>query len=243
MKLCFDNLIVETTRKCNMQCEHCMRGEAENADLDLDKFAAFIKDVESIGTITFTGGEPTLNINAIKFVLHMVKALEIPVYSFYIVTNGKIITAEFLNAMIDWYVYCIECGGEPEICGVALSQDEFHEYIDPENEAKLRALSFYRPDDKKTRNWKRVELIDLGNARNLVSNPKRDPMRYPPTVEPLNDTLTVYDGQITFTVDGDILFDCDYEYESTDEIKACDWTNAVEMFNRMANDPDYIFPI
>ena len=103
-----------------------MRGNAENEDLNLDKFAAFIKDVDSIGSVTFTGGEPTLNINAIKFVLHMCKALEIPVYNFYIVTNGKEITAEFLNAMIDWYVYCIECGGEPELCGVALSQDEFH---------------------------------------------------------------------------------------------------------------------
>lgn len=243
MKLAFDNLIVEVTRKCNMCCAHCMRGNAENEDLNLDKFAAFIKDVDSIGSVTFTGGEPTLNVNAIKFVLHMCKALEIPVYNFYIVTNGKEITAEFLNAMIDWYVYCIECGGEPELCGVALSQDEFHEDIDQENVAKLRALSFYRPDDKKTRSWKHTNLIDLGNARNIVSVPKRDPMRYPPTVEPLNDILTIYDGQITFTVDGDILFDCDYEYESTDEIKACDWTNAVETFDRMANDPDYLFPI
>ena len=68
-------------------------------------------------------------------------------------------------------------------------------------------------------------------------------MRYPPTVDIINDTITITDGQITFTTDGELLFDCDYEYESTDEIKACDWNNAVETFNRMATDPDYIFPI
>jgi len=243
MKLCFDNLIIEVTRKCNMCCEHCMRGDAEDSNLNLDKFTEFINNVDSIGSITFTGGEPTLNINAIKFVLHMIKTLNIPVYSFYTVTNGKKITSEFLNIMIDWYVYCIECGGEPDLCGVALSQDEFHEYIEPENIAKLRALSFYRPDDKKTRNWSQVQLIDIGRARNIVSNPKRDPMRYPPTVDIINDTITITDGQITFTTDGELLFDCDYEYESTDEIKACDWNNAVETFNRMATDPDYIFPI
>ena len=172
MKLCFDNLIVEVTRKCNMCCEHCMRGDAENSNLNLDKFTEFINNVDSIGSITFTGGEPTLNINAIKFILHMIKTLNIPVYSFYTVTNGKEITSEFLNIMIDWYIYCIECGGEPDLCGVALSQDEFHEYIEPENIAKLRALSFYRPDDKKTRNWSQVQLIDIGRARNIVSNPK-----------------------------------------------------------------------
>lgn len=243
MKLCFDNLIIEVTRRCNMHCEHCMRGDTECTDLNLDKFAAFIPNVDSIGSIVFTGGEPTLNIEAIKFVLHMIKALNIPVYSCYIVTNGKEITSDFLNVMIDWYVYCIECGGEPELCGVALSQDEFHEEIDPENIAKLRALSFYRPDDKKTRNWKRAELIDLGRARNIVSNPKRDPMRYAPTVDIINDTITVTDGQITFTVNGELLFDCDYEYESTDEIKACDWNDAIETFARMANDPNYTFPV
>ena len=243
MKLCFDNLVIETTRKCNMCCAHCMRGDAENTDLNLDRFAEFIKNVDSIGSITFTGGEPTLNIDAITFALHMIKALEIPVYSFYIVTNGKEITSEFLNAMINWYVYCIECGGEPDLCGIALSQDEFHEEIDPINAAKLRALSFYRPDDKKTRSWKNGGLIDLGNARNLVSNPKRDPSRYPPDVDILNDVITIMDGQITFTVDGEILLDCDYEYESTEEIKACDWNNAIETFHRMATDPNYEFPI
>jgi hypothetical protein len=68
-------------------------------------------------------------------------------------------------------------------------------------------------------------------------------MRYPPTVEMFENTITTTDGNITFTVDGEILFDCDYEYESTDEIKACDWNNAVETFGRMANDPNYVFPI
>ena len=242
-KLTFDNLVIEVTRKCNMHCAHCMRGEAENSDLNLDRFASFLKDVASINSITFTGGEPTLNVDAINSILHMCKTLKIPVYEFYIVTNGMEITSKFLNVMIDWYVYCIECGGEPEMCGVALSQNVFHAHIDPENVAKLRALSFYRPDDKKTRSWKNGGLINLGRARGLVSNPLRDPMRYPPDVDMYDNHINITEAPITFTVNGEILFDCDYEYKSTDDIKICDWNNAVEMFTRMATDPNYTFPV
>ena len=30
-----DSLVLEITRRCNMSCEHCMRGEAQNIDMDL----------------------------------------------------------------------------------------------------------------------------------------------------------------------------------------------------------------
>ena len=30
---------------------------------------------------------------------------------------------DFQSREVHWYVYCIECGGEPEMCGVALSSD------------------------------------------------------------------------------------------------------------------------
>jgi hypothetical protein len=243
MKLDIDGLAVEVTRRCNMHCAHCMRGEAKNKDLDLDRFTSFLKDVRSINSITFTGGEPTLNVDAINHILHVCKALSIPVYYFYIVTNGKEVTSKFLNAMIEWYAYCIECGGEPEMCGLALSQDEFHDDIDRENIAKLKAFAFFRAEDKKISNRKETSLLNLGRARSLVSNSRRDPMRYLPEVELHGDTIYVTDTEITFTVNGEILLDCDYEYESTDDIKACDWNNAVEIFTRKATDPNYTFSI
>ena len=32
-KLICYNLMLEVTRRCNLQCEHCMRGEAQNIDM------------------------------------------------------------------------------------------------------------------------------------------------------------------------------------------------------------------
>jgi len=33
-KLTFESLAIETTRRCNMKCAHCFRGDAQNVDID-----------------------------------------------------------------------------------------------------------------------------------------------------------------------------------------------------------------
>ena len=34
MDICLDYLVVEGTRRCNMKCPHCLRGNAQGADMD-----------------------------------------------------------------------------------------------------------------------------------------------------------------------------------------------------------------
>lgn len=232
-KINFDTLSIEVTRRCNMACPHCLRGDAQDIDLNEAKLRVFLSQVESINSIVFTGGEPTLNVSAINAVLDMCKQFDIQVYGFYVVTNGKSISDEFLSAMIRWYSYCLSCGGEPECCGVALSKDPFHDKIYDENEALLSALSFYRPDDK---NFFRNNptLIDLGRARNLTACRKREIAV--PSLEPeiCGSSIFVPDSVIAFTVNGDVLCDCDYEYESTDDFKICDYDNAAEALAQIA---------
>ena len=29
----YDNIMIEVTRRCNLRCEHCMRGEPQNIDM------------------------------------------------------------------------------------------------------------------------------------------------------------------------------------------------------------------
>ena len=241
MKLNFQDLAVEVTRRCNI-CAHCMRGEAQNADLDLEKFDKFIENVSQIGTITFTGSEPTLNLPAIRHILEVCKEREIPVYNFYLVTNGKKIENDFLILMVEWYAYCCECNGcEPECTSVALSQDEYHESADYSSIQKLKAFVFFNMEDKKT-DWDRYHLIDIGRARSIDNHVKRNPRYCHPIVEE-DDEIRIYDSIITFAYNGDIILDCDYEYESTNNLKACDYSNALDEFHKMATDPDYEFMI
>lgn len=233
-KINISEMIIETTRRCNMHCAHCMRGESENKDLPDKYLKNTLKQINAIDSIVFTGGEPTLNIACMTNTLNYCKEYKIPVYSFYVVTNGKEITDEFLTTMIRWYTYCIQCYGEPEICGVALSKDDYHDPIPPENEAKLRALSFYRPDDKDTRNWSHPSLLNLGRARNIRNVPLRERLKSEPTVETYDDTITVSECPITLTVNGDIILEGDYEYDNIDDIYLCRYDKLTETIENIA---------
>lgn len=33
MELCLESLVVEITRRCNMKCPHCLRGNAQRVDI------------------------------------------------------------------------------------------------------------------------------------------------------------------------------------------------------------------
>lgn len=53
-----ENLVLEVGRKCNLRCEHCLRGEAEELTMPIETAKAILDGISAIGFITFTGGEP-----------------------------------------------------------------------------------------------------------------------------------------------------------------------------------------
>ena len=220
MDISIYNFVLEVTRRCNMACPHCMRGEAENCDITPEIIDAALEGVTNIDSIVFTGGEPTLNIPAIEYTLQAVKARGIYVGSFYIVTNGKVITEEFLNACIRWYAYCYSCDSEccKELSGVAISKDVFHEDIPEENEGLLRALSFFDGESKKT-DWSKAYLYNKGRAKNLTSFKKRpDGWTDSIDVERTDDGYVVSEGALTITANGEVMPFCDYSFEEVKDV-------------------------
>ena len=237
MKLCFDQLAIEVTRRCNMHCAHCLRGQAENKDLSPAYLHQLLDQTESIGSLTFTGGEPTLNLPIIEETLRYCKKNKIPVYDFYLVTNGKKITSRFLTLMIKWYAYCLECGGDGECSGVALSKDIYHEPINPHNETMLRGLGFYHPEDKQN-DYDKYPPLNLGNARYLAQT--HEPLRLDEIdTEREGNNIRITDTTVTLTAEGDLLADCDYEYSDPYSIWICNVKNATTTFGRMASDPNF----
>ena len=87
-KICAYNAIFEVTRRCNLSCEHCLRGDAQNLDMTKETVDKVLDHIESIGCLTFSGGEPTLNIPIIRYIFSEIWRREIPLDSFYVVTNG-----------------------------------------------------------------------------------------------------------------------------------------------------------
>ena len=215
MKIQYDGLVFEVTRRCNMACAHCLRGEAQCLDMSDEIIDKALEDVTCISHIVFTGGEPSINVHAIRHVLDVCKEKGIDVGGFFVATNGKEVSMDFIHVMIDWYAYCQDY--DSEYCSLALSRDKFHDPIDTKNIQILRALSFFNEEEKAT-DFDRYEPIALGRARSLTT--VRDVRRYAPTVDydSMYDVLLLDGGEITVTADGLYLPYCDYEYAEVQDI-------------------------
>lgn len=100
MKFILHDLAIETTRRCNMHCAHCMRGESQNVDLTPDIIDAFFdnNEFERIDHICFSGGEPTLNPSIIIYTIDKIIRENINVCEIAMVTNGQIFVPELVEA-------------------------------------------------------------------------------------------------------------------------------------------------
>lgn len=98
-KLTFDDLGIEITRRCNMTCGHCLRGEAENVHLSREYVDQLLAQTEMIGALDFFGGEPTLNVDIMEYILDQLYERGIPVLQFGMVTNGLICNDRIINVL------------------------------------------------------------------------------------------------------------------------------------------------
>ena len=119
-----------------------MRGNAEAVDISLRHITNLLRHVRYIHHFNITGGEPSLNVRAIRHILERVRAYDITVNDFYIVTNGSATSRseEFIEACAALYEYQEE---KEQDSGhmLEMSDDRFH---DPaEHAATLAALSPY----------------------------------------------------------------------------------------------------
>lgn len=89
-KVVFNQLTIEVTRRCNMACGHCLRGDAENVDLTNMDINDILDQAEAIGRLIVTGGEPVLNLRAIQHLVNEIARRGIPVMRGQIVTNALI---------------------------------------------------------------------------------------------------------------------------------------------------------
>jgi len=197
-KVMIDNLIIEVTRRCNMSCGHCLRGEPENIDINMADVRAVLEQVKSLGTITFTGGEPTLNVPAIEQTLALAKELNVAVENFYIATNGKQVPERFVITCLQWYAYC----NDNEISQVALSNTEYHQCEDVYDGGLLKGLSFFG-----LRNAIPTRYTREGRAAEFRDGrlPEKE------EVELDDDVIS---GDIYLNCEGNVIIGCDWSYES-----------------------------
>lgn len=246
-KLHVYNLILEVTRRCNMSCPHCLRGEPENKDMQPDTINAVLANIASINTISFTGGEPTLNPEAIRHTLDTVKRNKIPIQNIFIAINGSQVTDEFLKICDDWHSYCITSSYNPPEdtygldlekwqkrfthedlseniigCTLTVSSDNFHDIIPMENLIKLATRNYVYNLKANTKTFDQHSAI-IASGRAL-DNFDSTWLRQPIQTELEYD----YDGtdsdqcrieELYINVNGDILTNCDLSYDDQEKYR------------------------
>jgi len=214
-----DQLIVEVTRKCNMQCPHCLRGDAENKTINIDYVRNLFSQVDSINTLTITGGEPSLAPKKISEIVEVAREMDIEINSFYMVTNAKRVTPLFIKAIKDLYNFC----SDNEASMVQVSNDGYHEF-EQENfdflEYKFKHYSNGFGNLISFKNRETGEQYDAlleGNAElNVACNREVKINNF--QIDEYDGDIQVYgEAQIYLNAIGDVLPECNLSYESQRE--------------------------
>ena len=169
---------IEITRRCNMSCRHCCRGDAQDFDMSMSVIRNLFRRVNFIGVIGFTGGEPSLVSNVLANTLRLAKKYKVRILSFQIVTNGKEVSDEFVQVIKDWYNYC----EHNMSTNIFISIDKFHEKVNYE-----RLLKEF-PDIAKTRDlevvfaegrlWNRSKLPKISEGEVIIIDNHIDSILY-----------------------------------------------------------------
>lgn len=178
-KLTFEDIIIETTRRCNMKCAHCFRGDAQSVDIDCRYIDNLLDQTEAIGYLEITGGEPTLNLDGLKYLLNGLCKRGIPIFGFSMITNGLIYNEELIN-MIKWCkkiidVSCENCisaksgkynpAKEIGRCSIGISLDRYHEQHDI-------CMDHYQKYKDTLANYADVHIIAHGNQLHKIGRAK-----------------------------------------------------------------------
>lgn len=152
MRLYYSRLQIELTRRCNQSCIHCCRGESQNMDLTKEIVDAFFEknDIYYIGTLLFSGGEPTLNGKMLEYIVDKIIENEITVDMFMLGINGLSYSDELVNGLNKLRDYILLKSERKRHCPglLMVSQDQFHKEADHEVVEKLKKLSYFSPIDK-----------------------------------------------------------------------------------------------
>ena len=228
-----DTLALEVTRRCNMCCDHCLRGNAQNLDMDttiVEKIARLVHP----GDVTFTGGEPSLNISAIQKYFELAERYDTLPYDFFVATNGLTNQEELAITLLKAYPKM----EEKDMCCLTISVDDFHERfwddVDPTYNSIFEGLSFFDPESKHHQTdgsddyrW----IIPLGRAKGNFDDNERTTFMFEPSnnmtdmcnnaeisYSKKNDTFTIRFETLYISANGVISDVCDIAYETLDEL-------------------------
>lgn len=206
-------LVIEVTRKCNIRCEHCMRGNPQRKEIANATIDKLLEGVTSISNVTFSGGEPSLNVPAIRYFTKAIKARGILLSGFLVITNGKKASLELVHALLELYTL-VEPFERKERCTLLISNDQWHEAQCNSKEAQelYEGLSFFRMEQRRD-----YQVIAEGRAKNWGG--RSTPLQSIIVGLDEDGNVTAIEDTVYVNVLGDVIPSCDMSYQSQEKYK------------------------
>jgi len=201
-----DSLVIEVTRKCNLKCSHCLRGDAQNIDIDEKHIGILFSKLDYINLLTISGGEPSLVPKKINKIVSLAKKHNVGIGNFYIATNAKEKNSTFILAIINLYAYC----SDNEISQVNWSNDGFHE----NGEDQIELLSVLKFASAKYENYAFSYAMVLKQGRSKNGSEVK-----PYFLQVDDDSVT--EGEVYLNCIGEIISGCDWSYKNQAKHKIC----------------------
>ena len=240
-KLKFSHVTVEITRKCNLLCTHCMRGEAQDLTISQDILDNFFSQVEAIDEVFFTGGEPLLELDMIDYVVDCIAKYNVKIERLALLTNGTIKDRRILDIYNKFLT-----NGHDRTARLTISDDDFHN-----RKTSKEANEFYKKYNTNQDIWINVaeleisalegykHLVYAGRAVDLINKNKKSLIEknyiftYPFSKNQNHRIHIDDDGfigcAICLLANGNVGYDNDIDYHSHDLLS----------FGNIANKPLY----
>lgn len=107
---------IELSRRCNLDCSHCMKGNSENLSISINLLNKFFDEVKSANILVISGGEPFMCYEEIKSLIEIIKNKKVLVPKVVIVTNGTIYDERIYKLLEENF----------EEIGINISIDNYH---------------------------------------------------------------------------------------------------------------------
>lgn len=126
------SLAFELTRRCNLNCPFCSKGDPQNMDITKEIIDKTLDEVQNlyIEDIRLSGGEPFLNPDMIVYLLSEIERRQIVVRSLFAFTNGTIQDPRIRDAFERCAKYIAKVDNFPAVQGILSGRDipERHVY-------------------------------------------------------------------------------------------------------------------
>ncbi len=217
-----NDLTLEITRRCNMRCAHCMRGAPQRLDMTEEVIRCVFRQIDSIGTLSITGGEPSLKPELIHEIWQQMVWQKVSMGYFYVVTNGRSTYKrqaflEALDKLEGW-------SDEKELCCMVVSQDQFHKW---DHEPSFRYFHEALDDYGE---WFSRDYIKLGERKdpiiNVIAEGRGVTMgtgnsdirqQEPWKVTEYNGEMSVDEESIAISANGNVTSSCDMSFARIDK--------------------------